>query len=583
MHSSLSLYYLSLGLAAAATSPYAPTTTSCPSGPLVRSGNTDLSDREEAYRVARKEKADDALAQWLDRQSPGLGSSSGSLPALALSISGGGWRSFLTGAGVIQAMDAREQVTNNNNNTNTTTTTSSNNAATKGLLQAMSYHVGVSGGGWLVSSWAGNGFPTVTQLAGDLWKPAFSHGLEAPGGWEAARGAYADIAADVRAKGDAGYPTSLNDPWSRLLSYQLLPGDRGGAAVRLSDVAGFPSFVGHDAPFPIIDANGVDTKAGRCGPTDNGTVWEFTPFDFGSWSDGVAAWIPVEYLGTGANDTNCTAGFDNLGFVLGTGSNLFGNQACVETDAFGAAEKDVLDKLAGVLHAVDEKLDFARIPNPFRGLDTGAPGAGGQAKEVFHLDELYLVDGGLGLHNDPVQPLLEPARNVSVIVLSDSSADEDDFPTGASLVDASWYTKNTSRIAARMPTIPPRDTFLEQGLNKRAVFFGCGEPEAVTIVYLPNVNYTYQSNLPTTKFQYDFDVTEGMIANGGATATQDGEEGWGLCLACAVMMKEEGASLPDGCGACFEKWCYKPESTLPSNSTAPASVVRRASLKAPRW
>lgn len=545
-----SLLSLCLGLAAA-TSPYAPSTTPCPSGPLIRDGNTDLSDREEAYRVRRKAKADVSLASWLDKQSPGLGS--GSLPTLGLSISGGGWRSFLIGAGVMQAMDDRE---------------AGSDAVTSGLLQALTYHIGVSGGGWLVSSWAGNNFPTVSQLADDLWKPAFKHGIEAPDGWKFLA-AYADITADVLEKKKSGYPVSLDDPWSRLLSYQMIEGDRGGVATRLSDVAGFSNFVDQSVPFPIIDANGINTKAGLCGPTDNGTVWEFTPYDFGSWNDDVSAWIPIEYLGTAAGDTECTVGFDNLGFVLGTGSNLFGNSACVESNPFGDMQ-NVLEKLVDVLHDVDEKLDFARIPNPFKGFN----GTGDEAKEVFLVDELYMVDGGIGLHNDPLAPLLEPARNVSVIFLSDSSADEDNYPTGACLIDASWYTKNISRIADRMPTIPAQEVFFEQGFNKRAAFFGCDEPEAVTIVYLPNVNYTYESNLATAKFQYDPEVTEGMIANGAQTATQNGADGWGLCLACAIMMKEEGVSLPDGCDACFEEWCYKvPTDGLQGVDQAPTNVT----------
>ncbi|KAK2613368.1 hypothetical protein N8I77_000286 [Diaporthe amygdali] len=530
MHS-LSLISLFLGVAAAA-SPYAPSTTSCPSGPLIRDGNTELSDREAAYRVGRKAKADESLAAWLEKQSPGLGS--GNLPTLSLSISGGGWRSFLIGAGVMQGMDDRDS-----------------DVVTSGLLQALTYHIGVSGGGWLVSSWAGNNFPTVSQLADDLWKSAFNHGIEAPDGWKALA-AYADITADVVEKKAAGYPISLNDPWSRLLSYQMLQGDRGGVATRLSDVAGFSNIVDYNVPLPIINANGIDTKAGLCGPTDNGAVWEFTPFDFGSWNDDISAWIPIEYLGTAAGDTECTVGFDNLGFILGTGSNLFGNEVCVESNPFSDMQ-NVLEKLVEVLHNVDEELDFGRVPNPFKGFN----GTGDEAKEVFLVDELYMVDGGIGLHNDPIAPLLEPARNVSVIILSDSSADEDNFPTGACLIDASWYTKNISRIADRMPTIPDETVFIEQGFNKRAVFFGCNEPEAVTIVYLPNVNYTYQSNLSTSKFQYDPEVTEGMISNGLETATQNGAEGWGLCLACAIMMKEEGASLPDGCDACFDEWCYK--------------------------
>lgn len=525
--------------AVAATSPYRPTTTTCPSGDLIRAGNKDLGDGEAAYIAGRKPKADAALSTWLDTQSAGLGSNSSSLPTVALSVSGGGWRSFTLAAGVMQAMDARED----------------GDSSTSGLLQSLTYSIGVSGGAWLLSSWAGNNFPTITSLSHSLWKDAFNNGIEFPNGWEFLA-SYVAIAADILEKDDAGYPVSLTDAWSRLLSYQMLQGSDGGVAVRLSDVAGYSNMTDFNVPMAIINSNGIDTTAGECDPDNNSTVWEYTPFEFGSWNDDVAAWIPIEYLGTAANATQCTVQFDNLGFVLGMSSNLFAYEICVEDNPFSNVTS-VLQDILEDLHDISEDTDFGRVPNPFKGYN----GTGDPAKEVFAVDELYMVDGGIGLHNDPVAPLLEPARNVSVILLSDNSADEDNFPTGEDMIDAWEYVQNISRISYRMPTIPDQDTFLAQGLNKRAVFFGCDEPETVTIVFLPNVNYTYQSNLATTQFQYNEDVTTGMIENGKAIATQNGAEGWGLCLACGIMMKEEGATLPDGCDACFSEYCYYANTT----------------------
>lgn len=538
-------------LTAATTSPYAPTTTTCPttsSSPLIRAGNTALSPNEATYQAHRKIKADAALRNWLNAQSPGLGNSNTttSLPTLALSISGGGWRAMTVGAGVMQGLDARDSA-----------------VSTSGLLQALSYHIGVSGGAWLVASWAGNNFPTISALKADLWLAALDHGLEFPGGWKFLA-AYADIAEDLAQKGDAGYPVSLTDAWSRLLSYQVLEGENGGVATRLSDVAAYSNMTEFNAPMPIINMNGVNTAAGECDPLENGTVWEANPFEFGSWDDSVAAWIPVQHLGTAANSTDCTVGFDNLGFLLGMSSNLFAYEACVADNPFSAVTS-VLEDITEALHDLSEETLFGRVPNPFQGFD----GAGDETAEVFAAEELYMVDGGLMTHNDPVAPLLEPARDVSVILLADSSADEDNLPTGAGLVAVQDYVQNISRISARLPTIPDQETFLSQGLNKRAVFFGCDEPETVTIVYLPNVNYTYQSGVSTEKFQYDYDVTNGLIGNGMAVATQDGDEGWGLCLACGIMMKESGVSLPDGCNACFEQWCYQA-----GNATAGTAVRR---------
>lgn len=534
--------------AAAATSPYAPSTTTCPTT-LIRDGNKNLSDGEAAYVAGRKTKADAALSAWLEKQSTGLGA--GDMPTIALSISGGGWRSHLIGAGVMQAMDDRDS-----------------DVSTSGLLQALTYHIGVSGGGWLVSSWAGNNFPTISQLKADLWLSALKHGLEFPNGWKFLL-AYVDIAADILEKGNAGFPISLTDAWSRLLSYQFLEGDNGGVATRMSDVKGYSNMTEFNVPMPIVNSNGVDAAAGDCNPDANGTVWEYNPYEFGSWDDAVSAWIPMEYLGTSANSTDCAVGFDNLGFIMGMGSNLFAYEACIEDDFSGVTS--VLETIVKAVHDWDSDTEFGRVPNPFKGYN----GDGDETSEVFQVDELYMVDGGIGVHNDPVAPLLEPARNVSVILLSDNSADDDSYPTGEELVEAHEYVANISRISSRMPTIPDAATFLAEGLNKRAVFFGCNEPEAVTIVYLPNVNYTYQSNLATATIQYDTDVTDGMIDNGMAVATQDGDEGWGLCLACGIMLKQEGAALPDGCDACFEQWCYGYTGTASTASNATTVATAR--------
>lgn len=107
-----------------------------------------------------------------------------------------------------------------------------------------------------------------------------------------------------------------------------------------------------------------------------------------------------------------------------------------------------------------------------------------------------------------------------------------------------------------MPFIPPVKTFVSQGLNKRATFFGCNETGTTFIVFLPNVAYTYPSGQPTSKIQYSIPETRGMIANGNAVAMQNGTASWPFCLACAVKNKD-GSKLPAGCNACFEKYCYR--------------------------
>ena len=103
---------------------YQPISAACPDTPLVRDA-TELGPEEAAYISSRKEKADAALADWLQKQ--GEFSTDGQ-PTVALASSGGGYRAQLAGAGVVKAFDARDS-----------------NTSVSGLLQALTYHSGLSG------------------------------------------------------------------------------------------------------------------------------------------------------------------------------------------------------------------------------------------------------------------------------------------------------------------------------------------------------------------------------------------------------------------------------------------------------
>jgi len=138
--------------------------------------------------------------------------------------------------------------------------------------------------------------------------------------------------------------------------------------------------------------------------------------------------------------------------------------------------------------------------------------------------------------------------------VNDNSADTtDNFPNGTEILQT--YLNAQAVGLKKMPFIPSVSTFVSQGLNKRAIFFGCNETGTTFIVYLPNVAYTYASNQPTSKVQYSVAETNAMIVNGNAIATQNGTAGWPFCLACAVKNKD-GSALPAGCNSCFHKYCY---------------------------
>ena len=301
MHLLLSLVY-AFGITSsvqAAISGYAPVPITCPSTPLVRTA-TGISAAESSYISSRAPIASAALGAWLKKVNSAFGTAN--LPAVALTTSGGGFRSLLVGAGVIQAFDSRDS-----------------NFGTSGLLQGLTYQAGLSGGSWLLSSFAGNNYPTISNLQSTLWTTAFADSLLVPGNLGVGA-AYAQISADVVAKNAAGYLPTLVDVYGRLLAYQLLKGPDGGVAVELSSITGLSNFTSYNVPFPIITALNVEVSTGGCTPPNNAVIFEFSPYEFGSFDSGVNAFTQTKYLGTFLSNgaptkATCETNYDNLGNI----------------------------------------------------------------------------------------------------------------------------------------------------------------------------------------------------------------------------------------------------------------------------
>ena len=511
----------------AAATGYAPIPVTCPNSPLVRAAS-GLSASESAYIAARQTTASMALGNWLQKVNSTFSTSN--LPNVALTTSGGGLRSLLTGAGVIQAFDARDS-----------------SSAVSGLYQGLTYQAGLSGGGWLLSSFAGNNYPTISSLESNLWITAFQDTLLDPANLGAG-GAYSQISADVVAKQAAGFPPTIVDVNGRLLSYQLLYGPDGGVATELSSITGFSNFMSHSVPYPIITALDVETVTGACTPPNNSVIYEFSPYEFGSFDSGVNAFTQTKYLGSSLSNgaptkPTCETNYDNLGYILGTSSDVF-NELCTTFPSITNVPGTVLANISALInqtHALTTRDEYAVYPNPFYNYQHSAL--------VSAQQTLTLVDGGESHQNNPLFPLLQPARNIGVIIVNDNSADTSaNFPDGSELYQT--YIQAQAAGLTKMPLIPSTAV-----TNTRATFFGCIDPSKVTIVYLPNFNYTFPSGESTAKLEYTEAETRGMISNGGQIALQGGDQEWPECLACAVA-KKTGEKLPDGCAGCFSKYCY---------------------------
>lgn len=444
---------------------------------------------------------------------------------------------MLEGAGIMQAFDARD-----------------GNFKTSGVYQGLTYHAGLSGGGWFVSSVAGNNYPTVSWLRDNLWVPELADSVLIPN-TTTSNAALPQIVTDLAAKQAAGFNVTLVDPYGRFLSYNLLEGGDGGVATRLSSITGLSNFTDHNAPYPMLTATGVNVWEGDCFPGLNATQYEMHPYEWGSWDKGVGAFMNTPYIGTAMKNgkpvsSTCTKNFDNLGYVLGTSSNLL-NYACLgssSTSASGlAVEVSALAQVVDAIHPTTAQDLYATYRNPFAGYS--------KSSLVSSQPTLYLADGGESLQGNPIWPFIQKTKRADVLIVNDNGGDTDDrYPNGTEILTT--YLQAKANGLTRMPFIPSVDTFVSKGLNKRATLFGCDEKDAVTIIYLPNNNYTYDSGQDTFKLEYTPEETRAMIANGVQIGLQNGAADWPTCLGCA-MTKKTGGKLPKACTACFSKYCYR--------------------------
>jgi lysophospholipase len=459
-----------------------------------------------------------------------------------LTSSGGGLRAMLSGAGVIQGLDARDS-----------------SVSTSGLFQALTYQAGLSGGGWLLTSFAGNNYPTISSLRDNLWGMAIQDSLLDPGFLLVAVDDII-IADEIASKQLAGFDTTLVDVYGRLLGYQLYEQSDGGAGVTLSSITGFSNFTSHAVPYPIITSLGAKVWLGECAPGPNATTYEFSPYEFGSWDSDVSAFTPTQYLGTamknGEPTSVCTTNYDNIGYIAGTSSNIFSYELCTSLPPPANSSTDLAATLEAILekvHQVSTSDEYATYRNPFYEYQSSTQ-VPNSANNISAQDNLSLVDGGIALQNNPIFPFLQPDRNISVIIVNDNSADTSyNWPNGSEILTT--YVQSFNHDLTRMPYIPSVETFLAEGLNQRATFFGCNDTSKTTIVYLPNYSYTFASNTSTDQISYSKADQASLIANGVQIAKQGGKAGWATCLGCALMMKT-GQTLPSDCTACFAEHCY---------------------------
>ncbi|ODV72859.1 lysophospholipase family protein [Cyberlindnera jadinii NRRL Y-1542] len=544
-------------------SSYAPVNVSCPQdATLVRSASS-ISDDEKSWLEKRHSVTDDALSEFLERADLDgfdakdfLNSLNRSI-TIGLAFSGGGYRAMLNGAGQVAALDSR--------------TEGANEHGLGGLLQASTYFVGLSGGNWLTGTLALNNWTSVEEILSNdtIWD--LENSIVTPGGSDVFETAlrWQSIKADVDEKAEAGFDTSLTDLWGRALAYQFFGEENDAeASLTYSSIVDIEAFQNGEMPFPISIALGraPDTKIINL----NSTVFEFNPFELGSWDPSLYSFANLKYIGS--NVTNgeptsdiCVEGFDNAGFVLGTSSSLFNTVSLNVTGFAGLSSSLISTFLGGLDGANDDVAVYS--PNPF--FQAGYA----SLKTIVESEELYLVDGGEDGQNIPFAPMLQQERDVDVIFAFDNSDNtEDNFPDGTALVATYNRQFSVQGNGTGFPYVPTNDTFLHNKLGEKPMFLGCNSSNLTDlgtipplIVYIPNIAYTAWSNTSTLKMSYSTEDRNAIIQNGFEATTRFNltiDENWPKCVACAIIHREQernGWGQSDECAECFEEYCWNGE------------------------
>lgn len=500
-------------------------------------------------------------------------SNASNLPNIGIAVSGGGYRALTNGAGAIKAFDNRTQ-------------NSTANGHLGGLLQSATYLAGLSGGTWLLGSMYVNNFTTISSLQthkkGAVWQFGNSI-LEGPdkAGPQLFNTAdyYKNLVEVVKKKRHAGYNTSLTDYWGRALSYQLFDAKNGGPSYTWSSIAQTPDFRDGKMPMPLVVADG--RNPGETIINLNSTVYEFNPWEFGTWDPNIYGFAPLEYLGSDFDNgkvpgsDSCVRGFDNAGFVVGSSSTLF-NQFILRLNSTSLpkAAKSALRSILGDLDRNDDDVAVYH-PNPFYNYRNATASYSGSR-------DLSVVDGGEDNQNIPFHPLIQPQRHVDVIFAVDSSADTaQSWPNGSSLVASYERSLNSSGIGngTVFPPVPDTNSFVNLGLNRRPTFFGCNSSNLTTsrtdgsslpplVVYLPNYPYVAMSNVSTFELSYsdskrDSIITNGYevvtMGNGSRNGSDDNDTQWSTCVGCAVLsrsLERTGTPVPSVCSRCFDQYCW---------------------------
>ncbi|AMD20038.1 HCL113Cp [Eremothecium sinecaudum] len=403
-------------------------------------------------------------------------------------------------------------------------------------------------------------------------------------------GFYINLHSEVRPKKIMGFPVSFTDYWGRALWKKIYNKSASSSMSKLFEQS--ESVKKFSAPVPIIIANCKNEE-------QRNIVFEFTPFEFGSWNKLLKLFVKLRYLGSKivkGTAQSCVEGFDDIGFITATSSSLFNNVLIYAWQLAADSSQETVKAIRALFSTFGVNLknrgtngtsfgtrsDFALFqPNPFLhyvGVDS----------PLTRTDKLYLVDGGEDGENIPLRPFLQPERNIDVIFALDSSSGKQNYPTGSILrnlyENIHHYDESATILGPNgnplnvdlMPYIPRPEEFKSLRLLEHPVAFGC-YPSSYSprnssvsrpagklppiIFYHSNKNLTYNSNTSTFKLSYSLKEVSGMLSNGWEIFINKKDTSYLQCVGCIIIKRiydntDTTNALPLTCQRCYKKYCY---------------------------
>ncbi|KAJ7039368.1 FabD/lysophospholipase-like protein [Mycena alexandri] len=569
-------------LVSAVSAPTPPVYGACSSNATyVRPASEGLSPEESTWLDSRRPQVVSALQFYLTLAAiPGfnvsayistLSANSSAVPVIGQSYSGGGIRATMGGIGFYQSFDSRYN--------------KSVAAKTGGLSQATTYVAGLSGGCQATMALAINDFADVQTL---VTGGAFNNSA-------VPRSAY-DIL-EVKAK--AGFNLSVADV---LGVDQLFYAAKGVLGPTFSGLFSSAAYTNGSVPLPfLIMAEGIpdglpgsNSYDGILFPVNNATnqtIYEISPIEFGSWQGRAKAFLPTAHLGTTlkagvpVNTSECVTGFDSSAWVLGAAESALADWVVIQdtnntvgefsrkradlpypaneteiedqkqAQQLGEFVKEVLPGILALLGNVTiQEAGYGLVANPFFGYNQSEAGLQKQAT-------LVLVDAGESGQESPIWPLIQPARKMDFLLVSDSSGAElsSGWMNGTNLV-------NTASMAIAnnvpFPKLPDINTFLINNYTLAPVFFGCNEPEVPLVLFVADAPYSAYSNATTVVATGPSEGQIQLLLQNSLDIVSQSNTTWAQCIACGSILRSLerlGQPIPDQCTLCFAEHCWQGE------------------------